>query len=396
MPLDFDPPLLNSATPWATTKEDLQSLYNCQYTGALTTRTCRTEGYPHKDNVHQYCLMNPEHTIVNHSMNQSQVVIASGGTETISSLNTLGYSPISFLEYINIVREMVSQSEPSMQKPIIFSVTGSAPQMKEYYFEISKLKSEMNSRLLMEINLSCPNIAGKPPPAYSEEELTSYLRALAVAVQEMKDSFAGHGITPAMEVGIKMPPYTYRDQFVSLISALRAVEPCPVSFITATNTLGSCLLLYDSLSPALNSETGTGIGGLGGATLHPLALGNVRTIRSMLDEHKQLRHISIIGVGGVNDEAGYRRMQSVGADAVAVGTGLGNEGLAIFKKIMSSAADTDMTATSKSSKDFTGLSVASREEEQDVGADLTHVATIDELVTGSTRKRDDNITSGTD
>ena len=349
MPLNFDPPLLNSATPWATTKEDLQLLYNCQYTGAITIRTCRNEGYPHKDDVHQYCLMDPEHTIIDHSVNKGPVTIASGGAAAISSLNTLGYSPISFLEYIRIVREILSQNKASIQKPIIFSVTGSVPQVKEYYFEISRLKRDTNSRLLMEINLSCPNIAGKPPPAYSEGELTSYLRALAAVMQEMKNGFDGDGLAPAVEVGIKMPPCTYRDQFVSLISALRAVEPCPITFITATNTLGSCLVLYDSLSPMLNSETGTGIGGLAGAALHPLALGNVRTIRSMLDEHEQLNPISIIGVGGVNDEAGYRRMKSVGAEAVAVGTGLGNEGLAIFKKIMISAADIDGDGRSESS-----------------------------------------------
>jgi len=55
-----------------------------------------------------------------------------------------------------------------------------------------------------------------------------------------------------------MPPYTYRDQFIAMISALRAVEPCPITFITTTNTLGSCLVLSESLKPALNSETGAG------------------------------------------------------------------------------------------------------------------------------------------
>ncbi len=72
---------------------------------------------------------------------------------------------------------------------------------------------------------------------------------------------------------------------------------------------------------------------MAGAALHPLALGNVRKIRQMLDLHEELRHIKIIGVGGVSDGAGYRRMRSVGADAVAVGTALGSEGIGIFEKI---------------------------------------------------------------
>jgi len=83
-----------------------------------------------------------------------------------------------------------------------------------------------------------------------------------------------------------------------------------------------------------DSEVYSGIGGLAGAALHPLALGNVRIVRSMLDEYEQLKPISVIGVGGVFDRGGYRRMLAVGADAVAVGTGLGNEGIGVFPKIL--------------------------------------------------------------
>ncbi len=83
-----------------------------------------------------------------------------------------------------------------------------------------------------------------------------------------------------------------------------------------------------------DSEGYSGIGGLAGAALHPLALGNVRIVRSMLDEYEQLKLISVIGVGGVFDRGSYRRMLAVGADAVAVGTGLGNEGIGVFPKIL--------------------------------------------------------------
>lgn len=67
--------------------------------------------------------------------------------------------------------------------------------------------------------------------------------------------------------------------------------------------------------------------------MHPLALGNVKTIRQLLDQHDELRHIDIIGVGGCQDFAGYERFLNVGAAAVAVGTALGREGVAVFKKI---------------------------------------------------------------
>ena len=123
----------------------------------------------------------------------------------------------------------------------------------------------------------------------------------------------------------------------ALLSTTKNNSLCPVSFITATNTLGNCTILVETLhpnyKPALESESGDGIGGIGGIAIHPLALGNVQTIRKLLDQHEQLRHIEIIGVGGCQDFSGYERFISVGAVAVAVGTALGREGVGVFEKI---------------------------------------------------------------
>lgn len=65
------------------------------------------------------------------------------------------------------------------------------------------------------------------------------------------------------------------------------------------------------------------------------------TLRRMLDERSaSLGHISIIGIGGVLDVAGYRRMRAVGAAVVGVGTGLGRKGLRIFEEIEQGLART--------------------------------------------------------
>ena len=106
-----------------------------------------------------------------------------------------------------------------------------------------------------------------------------------------------------------------------------------VDFVTATNTLGSSLVLNEELEPALKSEAGTGVGGLAGAALHPLALGNVATLRRVLDKREETRDVLVIGVGGVADRAGFERMRKVGAGAVALATALGREGLGVFEKI---------------------------------------------------------------
>ncbi len=334
--LNFDPPLLNSANAWATTKEDLEALYSCPHTGAITTRTALANGFEHDDATHQYCFFEPKghaprgHSSEGHPPHHPGTALS----DPVSSLNTLGYSPFSVHEYLKIIENLLISFalEDRPTKPVIVSVAGSPAEVLDHYRSMSDLQLDLNqshkisARLLMEINLSCPNIAGKPPPAYSRDELSKYLIPLV-------DANPGGGGT--IEVGIKTPPYTYQTQFDELISALldSSKERCPISFITATNTLGSSLVLSGSLTPALNSFTGTGIGGLAGSALHPLALGNVATIRRMLDAHELLQHIEIIGVGGVSDAAGYERMRTVGAAAVGVGTALGVEGVAVFEMI---------------------------------------------------------------
>ncbi|KAK3686964.1 dihydroorotate dehydrogenase [Vermiconidia calcicola] len=218
------------------------------------------------------------------------------------------------------------------KKPCIISVTGSAEAVKECYRKMQVAQSTIDNPLCMEINLSCPNIPNKPPPAYSGSSLAEYLQILAR--EETKPG------QKRVAIGIKTPPYTYFDQFKTLVDALLASSnpKCPVDFITATNTLGSCLVLSDTEgSPALNSASGAGIGGMAGAPLHPLALGNVKTIREMLDRYPELRDIDIIGIGGVSDQPGFKRMRAVGAKVVGVGTALGREGVAVFGKILGSS-----------------------------------------------------------
>lgn len=336
MSLKFEPPLLNSANPWATSKADLQALYDCRYTGALTTRTSTTDGFDHDDNIHQYCFFHDqEHEPGHHSLPGHLPSTA----KSISSLNTLGYSPLSTKLYLRIIYDIILQSKTGIPKPVIFSVTGTPKDILMQYYWIDSYQDQLRrekctqTRWFMEINLSCPNIAGKPPPAYSKAALGEYLLELS-------------GRTGAIEVGIKTPPYTYQTQFDEIVSALlesaqnNKHKLCPISFITATNTLGNCLVLSEAsphssptVIPAISSSTGTGIGGLAGSALHPLALGNVATLRRMLDGHKELENIDIIGVGGVSDAAGYKRMKAVGASVVAVGTALGVEGTSIFEKV---------------------------------------------------------------
>lgn len=321
--LDISPPLVNSANPWATTLEDLKGLYECPHTGAVTTRTSLYAGFPHDPSIHQFTLFDTA------TQKSEQDRTNLSGREN-ASLNTLGYSPIVLESYLDFILTISTSTSSRADKGFIVSVTGSPEDIVECYKLIAQTQSKVPFPLAMEINLSCPNIPGKPPPAYNGQSLLQYLDKLEKITSELD--------LPRVPFGLKTPPYTYSKQFDELIGALERTcasgKTCPVSFITATNTLGSCLVLDDE-DPSKPALPGAGIGGMAGAPLHSLTLGNVRTIRRLLDESKYpVAHIQIIGVGGVLDAAGFKRMNAVGADLVGVGTGLGIKGLGIFGEIM--------------------------------------------------------------
>lgn len=346
MPLNISPPLLNSSSPWATTIEELQSLYDCPHTGAVSTRTSlQKQGFNHNDAVHQYVFFDAGNGNPAPDRKQPASKTANGdikvstNAEGISSLNTLGYSPIPLAEYLKMIKTIISTSRQSgaKEKPFIVSVTGSAEEVAESYEMVATTAFDHHLPLHMEVNLSCPNIAGKPPPAYDKAMLLEFLDVIGQI--KLKNRKQGDEDAHQVLVGIKTPPYTYMGQFQGLVEALAEAAKvfhgsCPVDFITATNTLGSSLILSSDGTPELNSEAGTGIGGMAGASLHPLSLGNVATIRKLLDQQKELKGLEIIGVGGVADADGFKRMTSAGASAVALATALGREGVGVFGKIL--------------------------------------------------------------
>jgi dihydroorotate dehydrogenase (fumarate) len=325
--LVINPPLINSSNPWATDLDDLKALHACPYTGAVTTRTSLINGFAHDGEKHKYVFLDP----VSHKTSPLDSKPSEAALSQNASLNSLGYSPLTLETYLGFIKTISSKHATSSSKGFIVSVTGSPSEVAQSYVLVATAQKNLFVPLAMEVNLSCPNIPGAPPPAYSGASLRRYLDAL-------QETIAAHAGLPRVPFGLKTPPYTHATEFQTLIDALvmsstgPARGVCPVSFITATNTLGSCLAFKeDNISFAL---PGAGTGGMAGAPLHPLALGNVATIRQMLDKYpRELGHISIIGIGGVLDAAGYTRMKAAGASVVGVGTGLGLKGVSIFEEI---------------------------------------------------------------
>lgn len=333
--LGFGAPLINSASPWATTKEQLRELYLCQYTSAVTVRTSTLSGYAHSDTTHQYTFYDPSDLATDPYLIRK--------INSVGSLNTLGYSPIPLNDTLKNIAEIIAEARPvrhENSKPFIISITGSPIEVTLCIQMIRTWRSTVFSnsgdmKVYVEINLSCPNISGTPPPAFTSAGIESYLECMASATPDGKSDF--------VIMGIKLPPYSNPENFAILKSAIMKYVASPqtanslginLNFITACNTLGCSMIMNESCVAKLGSVDGMGIGGMAGAPLHPLALGNVALLRKMLDSEPAISHVPIIGIGGVSDAAGFARMQAAGATVVGVGTAFGVEGIDVFEKIV--------------------------------------------------------------
>ncbi|GAA5828776.1 hypothetical protein JCM11251_005870 [Rhodosporidiobolus azoricus] len=318
-------PVFNSACPWASSKEDLQALWDCEWTSAVTTRTCTLYGFPDDQSKHQVTFF---------------------GTSAQSSSNCFGYSPFPLRDYLAWIRSFLStaSAEKKKNKLVIVSITGTLKEMKEMLVALKAFAEEQGIEVAVEYNASCPNVPGHPPPAYSRTELAPFLALLAAHA------------SPILKMGVKLPPYTYDGQFEAVIKAVEEVKGTgeaehPVSFLTATNTLGQGLVFSDQIEEVPTSTVAqkkkadlfalpNPWGGLAGAAIHNTSLGNIYRLSVLLGSSpdKRLKSISLIGVGGAHDAASVERYRRAGASGVACATALGREGLAVFEKMAAKPA----------------------------------------------------------
>ncbi len=297
----------------------------------------------------------------------------------MSSVNSYGYSPHPLSTYVDYVDAILFKADETSTKPFIISITSSSPiSIATMLDTIQRLRTKLRdgegtmSRVGVELNTSCPNIKGSTPPAYHMPSLAPILDVLARYFRE----------DPTLVIGLKLPPYVYSTQFDDLLRAIATysqLDPSdesrrlsPFAFLTSTNTLGQTLFFAEQAVPlsrgaeaaAAASEEGstpaefalpTVLGGMAGEALHPLALGNVYTLRRLLDTHEEisLREISIIGVGGVTTREAHLRMRRAGASVVACATILIRNGVSGFQKL--SITD-DNRGSGRGGTDLGGLS----------------------------------------
>lgn len=192
-------------------------------------------------------------------------------------------------------------------KPIFFSIAGLT---KDDNLAMLKQLQDSNFNGLVELNLSCPNVPGKPQTAYDFEATRAILTEVFAFFKK--------------PLGVKLPPYFDIVHFDMIAAVL---NDFPLAFVNTINSIGNGLAVDPETDTVVIKPKG-GFGGLGGAMVKATALANVRALRQRLNPT-----IKIIGTGGVTTGRDVYDLVLCGADLVEVGTQLMAEDLPVFERL---------------------------------------------------------------
>lgn len=220
----------------------------------------------------------------------------------LGCINSMGLPNLSFDYYLDYLIEL---QKTIPERTFFFSLVGLS--QEETHNLLKRLqKSEFNG--LTELNLSCPNVPGKPQIAYDLETTEKLLTEIFKYFKK--------------PLGIKLPPYF---DMVHFDQAAAVFNKFPLTFINCVNSIGNGLVINDE---TVVIKPKNGFGGIGGEYIKPTALANVHAFYQRLKPS-----IQIIGTGGVLTGRDAFEHILCGASMVQIGTTLQKEGPAVFKRI---------------------------------------------------------------
>ncbi|MBE9889656.1 dihydroorotate oxidase [Enterococcus faecium] len=225
----------------------------------------------------------------------------------LGSINSMGLPNLGFSYYLEyaLAYEKVQENQ---NQPLFFSIAGMSVQENLEMLEKIE-KSGFNG--ITELNLSCPNVPGKPQLAYDFE----------ATYETLKEVFSIF----SKPLGIKLPPYfdfAHFDQMADILNQF------PLTYVNAINSVGNGLYI-DTEQEAVVIKPKEGFGGIGGEYIKPTALANVRAFYTRLKPE-----IQIIGTGGIRTGQDAFEHLLCGASMLQIGTDLHKEGPEIFSRII--------------------------------------------------------------
>lgn len=217
------------------------------------------------------------------------------------SINSMGLPNLGYRAYAELIPYL-----KRFGKPVIASVAGLAEE------DFPTIAEAINAAQpdLIEVNLSCPNIPGKPQIGYDPETSERVLKKVRRLI--------------TVPMGVKLPPYFDPAHHETMG---KVVGRCGVDFLNMINSVGNGLVVDPEEETVVIKPKG-GFGGLGGRLIKPVALANVRAFHKFFEGK-----IPIIGTGGIVEGIDVFEHFLCGASAVQIGTVLVEEGLNVFGRL---------------------------------------------------------------
>jgi dihydroorotate dehydrogenase (fumarate) len=217
------------------------------------------------------------------------------------SINSMGLPNLGYAAYGRLIPAL-----REFGKPVIASVAGLC---EADFVKIATVINESHPDLI-EVNLSCPNIPGKPQIGYDAEDSERLLEQVRRVI--------------TVPMGVKLPPYFDPAHHEKMA---RVIERVGVEFLSLINSVGNALVVDPERESVVIKPKG-GFGGLGGPLIKPIALANVRAFWKLLEGR-----IPIIGVGGIVTGTDAFEHLLCGASAMQIGTVLVEEGVGAFQRL---------------------------------------------------------------
>ena len=229
----------------------------------------------------------------------------------LGSINSMGLPNLGLAYYLE---DAIQRQTAHPDQPFFLSVA-SYKGFDEY---VANMKAIQDSAYtgLVELNLSCPNVPGKPQMAYDFEDTEKLLTEI----------FSFY----TKPFGVKLPPYFDFMHFDKIAAVLNQFD---LKFVNCINSVGNGLYIDDETDTVVIKPKG-GFGGIGGEYVKPTALANVRALRQRLNPS-----IDIIGTGGILTGRDAYEHLLCGASMLQVGTQLYKEGLGVFDRLNSELLD---------------------------------------------------------
>jgi dihydroorotate oxidase len=220
----------------------------------------------------------------------------------LGSINSMGLPNQGIDYYLDYLLNL-QESHP--ERTFFLSLVGMSPDETH-----TLLKKVQNSGFkgITELNLSCPNVPGKPQIAYDFE-----------ATERILGEAFGYFDKP---LGIKLPPYF---DIVHFDQAAEVFNRHPLKFVNCVNSIGNGMYIEDE-SVVIRPKNG--FGGIGGEYIKPTALANVHAFYQRLNPS-----IQIIGTGGVYTGRDAFEHILCGASMVQIGTALHQQGVEVFERV---------------------------------------------------------------